>query len=254
MRRSLMFLLLAWASVHASSNPYAPRADVTNVTSMGANPMAMELAKATVPDAKTVGVPAYAGSEIVRINQILQVRDRKLQEVNVVILYTKDTLDKVIAYYRAANPDWAWNKLGESQPYPVRGAATENLPESTTHVMSGPFVALTGIDGAAYPRADDTGLFLEMAPGSRTGIKIEYPGTIHSLIDVDEGVINQAMLQCIPHEALQEAQEAWDRTEPAMRELTQAHYMNNICNRTAQTCTRLPYEVECQEFLRRYAG
>jgi len=254
MRRSLMFLLFAWASAHSSSNPYAPRADLTNVTSMGLNPMAVELAKATVPDAEAVGVPAYPGSRIVHINHFLQVRARKLQEIDVVILYTTDTLDKVIAYYQAANPNWAWEKLGDGQPYPVRGAATENLPESMNHLMSGPYVALTEFDGEAYPLTDDIGLFLEIAPGSQTGIKIEYPGKIHSLIDVDEYIIDQALQQCIPQKALQEAQEAWDRTHPAMRELTQAHYMSSICNRTAQSCRRLPYEVECQGFLRQYAG
>jgi len=92
--------------------------------------------------------------------------------------------------------------------------------------------------------------FLRPTPGSRTGIKIEYPGAAYDLIDADDSIIEQTLQRCIPHKELRAAQAAWDSTHPAMRELTYAHYLNDHCHVSAASCKRDPHELECQEFLR----
>jgi hypothetical protein len=254
--RPLAFALLLLAHVLAAAQSYAPLADISKVDKSGANVMAMRLIDATAPDAGAVGVAAYPGASIVYMNEFGQIREGRYQEIKIVTLYTADSLDIVTAHYKKSNPDWTWMETSGGQLYPALGALQENLPGSSVNLMSGPRVSLTDVDRESHPLAMEIKQLMEMAPGSRTGIKIEYPGKNFEIVTVDESVIDNGMQRCIAQETAR-MQETVGPTFPAsmpknQRVETIARFAEQQCAMLRQSCENEPQKVFCQRLLRMY--
>jgi len=256
MIRTLMIALLALGNAAAMAETYAPLADITNVRKMSVNAMAMRLVDATAPAADAVGVAAYPGAQIVYVNNFAQIRAGRYQEINIVTLYTLDSLDIVTAHYKTSKPDWTWREMGSGPMYPTQGAMQENLPGNSKTLMSGPRVSLTDVDRESHPLAAEIKQFMEMAPGSRTGIKIEYPGENFAITSVDESVIDNGMQRCIHRETIRMNEEitpTFPASMPAEQQAaTIARFAQQQCAVLRQSCENEPDKVVCQRLLRLY--
>jgi len=256
MMRPLTFALLVLAHAAAVAESYAPLADISKISKTGANVMAMRLVDATAPDANAVGVAAYPGARIVYMNEFAQIRAGRYQEIKIVTLYTADSLDIVTAHYKKSNPDWTWMETSGGQLYPALGALRENLPGNSADLMSGPRVSLTDVDRESHPLAGEIKQLMVMAPGSRTGIKIEYPGEDFEIMTVDESVIDNGMQRCIARETVR-MQETVGPTFPdnmpeKQRAEAIARFAEQQCAMLRQSCEDEPDKVFCQRLLRIY--
>lgn len=254
--RPLAFALLVLLHAVAIAESYAPLADISKIDKSGANVMAMRLVDATAPDADAVGVAAYPGARIVYISEFAQIRTGRYQEIKIVTLYTADSLDVVTAHYKKSNPGWTWMETSGGQLYPALGALRENLPGNSTELMSGPRVSLTDVDREAHPLALEIKQLMEMAPGSRTGIKIEYPGRDFEITIVDESAIDNGMQRCIAQETAR-IQETVGPTFPEnmpqeQRAETVVRFAEQQCAMLRQSCENEPEKMFCQRLLRIY--
>ncbi len=256
MTRPLVFAILVLLPAVAIADFYAPLADVSNIDKTGANIMAMRLVDATAPDADAVGIAAYPGARIVYISEFAQIRTGRYQEIKIVTLYTADSLDVVTAHYKNSKPDWIWMETSGGQLYPALGALRENLPGSSTNLMSGPRVSLTDVDRESHPLAMEIKQLMEMAPGSRTGIKIEYPGMDFEIMAVDESVIDNGMQRCIAQETARMQEAVRPRIPASMpknqRAETNTRFAEQQCAMLRQSCENEPHKVFCQRLLHIY--
>jgi hypothetical protein len=254
--RTLAFVLLLLTHAFAVAQSYAPLADISKIDKTGVNVMAMRLVDASAPDAGAVGVAAYPGAKIVYMSEFAQIREGRYQEVKIVTLYTSDSIDIVTAHYKKSNPNWTWMETSGGQLYPALGAAKENLPGSSANLMSGPRVSITDVDRESHPLAMEIKAFMEFAPGSRTGIKIEYPGNNFEIVAVDESVIDNGMQRCVAQETAR-LQETVGPTFPAsmpkkQRAETIARFAVQQCAMLRQSCENEPEKSFCQRLLRLY--
>jgi len=258
MSRYAIPALLIVATV-AMADAYAPLANVDRAKKMSHNPMAMQLSQATAPDAGTVGIAAYPGAEIVLINEFAHIREGRYQEIKLLRLYSGDSIDTVMARLKADNPDWVWRDAEHmrSQMYPVQGASSKSdLPGNSGQLVSGPRVSLADIDRENHPLAAEIKQFSEMAPGSRTEIRIEYPGATVDLIRVDESVIDNGTRRCIEQES-KRFQKTMGSQFPVnmptdQRQQILAQQAGQHCSILQQACSANPNKVACQRLLRLY--
>lgn len=97
---------------------------------------AMVVRAARVPGKNAVGVPAYPGARVVQTTEQStgSINGVSFEGLPMVILLSEDTPEKIVAFYRAALPDWQYENLfftdwfwsggGEFHPLEISGMET----------------------------------------------------------------------------------------------------------------------------------
>ena len=244
--------------LEASAAPFAPLADYAAVD-MHRNPVAQWLAKATPPEAAEVGVAPSPGARIVYVGGNARVVGDQYQDIRVIRLYTVDPMNQVADYYKAHEAGWVWNDRSGSMGmgYPGQGSsAQQDLLGSRKALLSGPRILLSDIDRADHPLRAEIELMLQMAPGSRTEIKIEYPGETYDNLPVTPGMIAAATQRCVADETARLVETAASKFPSSMPQEQRARVLamqaSNTCKGIERDCTKGPNQVRCQQKLRRY--
>ena len=243
----------------ARAEPFAPLADYAGVPDKHKNAYARSLENATPPEAAEVGVAQYPGARIVTIGDRVRVVGDQYQDIKVVRLYTVDPMDKVVDYFKAQEAGWVWRdqRTITGLVYPVRGAsAPEDLPGNPKTLVTGPSISLSDIGWTGHPLQNEIKALLAMAPGSRTEIKIEYPGKASDLLSVTSKVIAAATERCMADETVRLAETTASQFPARMPQEERAqvlvHQASNTCKGIERDCTKGPKQVRCQQKLRRY--
>ena len=242
----------------ARAEPFAPLADYAGAPDKQKNAYARALANATPPEAAEVGVAQYPGARIVTIGDRARVVGDQYQDIKVVRLYTVDPMDKVVDYFKAQEAGWVWRDQRDHGPgLSGSGAsAPEDLPGNPKSLVTGPSISLSDIGWTGHPLQNEIKALLAMAPGSRTEIKIEYPGKASDLLPVTPKVIAAATERCMADETVRLAETTASKFPARMPQEERAqvlvHQASNTCKGVERDCTKGPKQVRCQQKLRRY--
>lgn len=112
---AMMMLALMGGSVMAG--PLAEKVKITSSTS----PMGqMMIQAAKVPDASTVGIPAYPGALIFQTREFGQMKANGEPYLPYVKLLSADPVDKVVEWYKKKLPNYFFDKKGFMGMYSYR--------------------------------------------------------------------------------------------------------------------------------------
>ena len=242
----------------ARAEPFAPLADYDGAPDKHKNAYARALANATPPEAAEVGVAQYPGARIVTLGGYARVVGDQYQDIKVVRLYTVDPMDKVANYFKAQEAGWVWRDLSKntSLVYPIQGVFVPGDLQAGKALLSGPRISLSDIGWTGHPLQNEIKALLAIAPGSRTEIKIEYPGKTSDLLPVTPRVIAAATERCMADETVRLVETTASKFPTSMPQEERAKVLDMQASRTCKgvehDCAKGPNQVRCQQKLRRY--
>lgn len=254
-----MAVAMGSGMVHA--DPYAPLADYASVPDQEkkTNPFVQILQHAKVPDAAEVGVAQYPNARIVAVLASTRASGDRSQVIRDLRLYTADPINQVADYFKEKQSVWVWRDNGGSTAAVplVRGASSEqDLQDSKQVLLGGPRILLTALDQPDQPANSVTQRLLAIAPGSRTEIRIEYPGKTTELIHVSTALLDQAIKSCEADQAKNFSKVGKLKLPEGASEEERAkaisEYAKQACSVVRRRCSERPKGYLCQTLLRRY--
>ncbi len=164
MKRCLMLALVlaVLTSMPLVAEPLASRAAIP--AGMEESYLGEGIRQAAIPDAATVGIPAYPGAVVIR-SYAVEERPAGYAGLPIVELISSDDYDAVVAFYKQRLPGWGEAELMSAYYFAEHGNINFFTPEE-------PHVGVHRM--ASYFREAEREMLQRVLPGATTLIKVFY--------------------------------------------------------------------------------